>query len=482
MLSVEGRRPRDSDGPRPAPAASGRSAATRPSEAPPLRRSTRRRRACAAAPARSRRTARSPPTRPARPAPSRRARRAAGDGVVTHASVERRLAGTATITAEPTRRHGRTSEQRAPRAPASAIARTRPGSSTVDHAATSATIGGSSGDALYARSSRAPGRGEDATARSSPQAERTATGTPCAASRRSAGSAAMRRRPGVRRSVHGHDRGGAAEEQRVGRRGTRDARGDERRASRHAARHRRDRSRAPRCMTPATAEAPASASSASSQRASARSARLERGGRRRRAQPDAASRAGLRVHERDAAARTASSRLFAPGGPATPRAVEVEEDYGIVARRLLHLAHHQAAAPCRRGPVHCPQRLAVAVLADAVRLRAAGEGERPPADRPASAPAPVDERRGRAARSAVEPGAAARPGTGSSTCASPSGSFDGQHSRAGAVHPTRQRRHHDRRRRPGARCGPAGADDRADRVAERDAARASVARRARRLR
>src|SRR6266576_2973095 len=60
--------------------------------------------------------------------------------------------------------------------------------------------------------------------------------------------------------------------------------------------------------------------------------------------------------------------------------VTVEQHCNLVARRVLELFHHEAAAPRRRTPVHVSQRLPLDVLPDAVQLvpgRAAQE--QPPA-------------------------------------------------------------------------------------------------------
>ena len=58
-------------------------------------------------------------------------------------------------------------------------------------------------------------------------------------------------------------------------------------------------------------------------------------------------------------------------GPGDGLGLDVEEDRDAVARSVLELAHHQLAAPRGRRPVHGPQRLALHVVAHAVRIEPA---------------------------------------------------------------------------------------------------------------
>ncbi len=145
-------------------------------------------------------------------------------------------------------------------------------------------------------------------------------------------------------------------------------------------------------MTPVTAETPASASSASS----------------REPPPDPSRQAQRTLrcqHETHPAVPSPSARARETRQPARPRrGCSPRVGLRRRSRRDRGGSRHRPAAappsrapsgalPRRGGPVHCPQRLALTVLADAVRLRATGEGERsPPSAR--SAPTPVDERRG----------------------------------------------------------------------------------------
>ena len=59
--------------------------------------------------------------------------------------------------------------------------------------------------------------------------------------------------------------------------------------------------------------------------------------------------------------------------------VSVEEDGGLVARRILELLDHQVPAPRRGRPVHAPQRLSLLVVAHRVEVEAGRPAEEKPA-------------------------------------------------------------------------------------------------------
>ena len=104
-----------------------------------------------------------------------------------------------------------------------------------------------------------------------------------------------------------------------------------------------------------------------------------------------------------------------------PRALRVEQDGRLVARRVLELLDHQLPALRGRGPVHPPQRLALCVLAHAVEVEAA----RPPHEQPPSLELrarPTPRRAGRARRAAGRRGSRSPLGSATAARSSPNGS------------------------------------------------------------
>src|SRR5436190_18777181 len=88
----------------------------------------------------------------------------------------------------------------------------------------------------------------------------------------------------------------------------------------------------------------------------------------------APSPAHVRLEDRACGAYLNVEALAHDGG-----CVRVEQHGDLVARRVLHLLHHQLAAPCGRAPVHTAERLSLRILAHAVELEAAvAAQEQPP--------------------------------------------------------------------------------------------------------
>ena len=59
--------------------------------------------------------------------------------------------------------------------------------------------------------------------------------------------------------------------------------------------------------------------------------------------------------------------------------VAVQENGGLVARRVLELLHHQVPAPGRRRPVHTPKRLSLLVVAHRMEVEARRPAQQQPA-------------------------------------------------------------------------------------------------------